>query len=250
MNVSLTLPAKQTIDPQSLPLVGRVKSWLDLKSIAMTQQKQDVTLQVAWQIFGTVEKAQTLNTPSFVLKTQGPHAQKIVVPEQEFYYSPVLPLPPLKDIKRRDNLVAPLMDTTTPILWLGVSFALFSLCGFMWLWLKDRLPWLPYRAGPMTLLLRQLTVAKQTLTEQQLRDIHTALNKSAGISLYPDNLNTLFVNAPYFVAEQQQVEQFFKQSWAVFYPKSTGDKAHVESAPTMQWVNNIAMAERLFRRQQ
>jgi hypothetical protein len=209
-----------------------------------------VTLFVAWQLFGTVEKAQTLKTPSFVLKTQGPQAQKIVVPAQAFYYSPVLPLPPIKDIARRDNIVAPLMDMTTPMVGFGVCLTLLLLCSLVWLWLKDRLPWFPYRAGPMTQLLRQLNAQEHTLSEQQLRAIHSALNQSAGASLYPDNLATLFDHAPYFASERGQIEQFFQQSWDIFYTDQSSGHRPIAAAPTIQWIKQIALAERLLRRTQ
>lgn len=248
MTVTFTLPMSQKIDENSLPLVGRVRSWLDIQSIQVTQHQQLVRLKMRWQLFASVEIAQRLKTPEIVLKTTGKPVQTIIIPQQTFYYSPVLPMPPIKDIKRRANLAPPSFDTAEPAIYFSVCFGLFFLCGFLWLWLKNRLTWLPYQAGPMAQLLRKLkrTTSSTGFNEQQLRDIHAALNESAGVSLYPHNLSRLFTHAPYFSNEINNVIQFFNQSWTHFYKDATLQPEPIDVTSTKQWIQRVAIAEQLF----
>lgn len=248
MVATFTLPMQQTIDEESLPLLGRVNPWLDIQAIQIKQHKQQVQLNVTWQLFATVEIAQKLKTPEIVLKTADKEPQTITIPAQAFYYSPVLPMPPLKNFKRRANLVPPSVDTAKPLLYFSVCLGLFLICGLVWLRLKDWLPWLPFKPGPMTRLARLLKLQSTELSLAQLREIHTALNQCAGMSLYPDNLSQLFQRAPYFSHEEDNVTQFFNQSWGLFYANNSPVKPAIDLQATQQWVQRVAMAERLFRR--
>lgn len=249
MVVTFTLPKQQTIDEESLPLLGRVNPWLDMQAFDIKQHKQRVQLNFTWQIFATVEIAQPLKTPEIILKTADKDPQTIIIPKQTFYYSPVLPMPPLKDIKRRANLVPPIVDTAQPLFYFSACLGLFFLCGLVWLWLKDWLPWLPFQPKPMTKLVRQLKLQSTGLTLTQLREIHTALNQCAGVSLYPNNLSQLFYRAPYFAHEEASVTQFFNQSWGLFYTEKSSTQPVIDFKATQQWVERVAIAERLFGRQ-
>lgn len=248
MQVTFSLQENQQIDQETLPLAGRVKHWIDIQSVQFNQQKQHVNLTINWQLFGTVERSEQLKTPQVLIKTIGKAPQTILIPQQAFYYSSVLPKPPLKDIKRRTDWTPPAFDTRTPFTWMSMCLGLLGICAFIWLWLKDKIPWLPYQPGPMTKLYRLLK--KQSIdhfTPAQLREIHNALNASAGSSLYPNNLATLFENAPYFQPYQTEIETFFHASWEAFYGDKTATKG-IDASQTMVWIEQTAIAERLTRR--
>lgn len=251
MHITFTLPTGKKIDEESLPLVGRVKHWLDIQSIQFTQEKQQVRLDINWQLFGTVEISQALKTPKLVFKTKDPEAQTIVIPQQTFYYSSMLPKPPLKDVERKPDQTPPYFETAKPLTLCVIGLGLLALCGFIWLWLKDKISWLPYQAGPMTRLSRALKkqsiLTATTFTLSQLREIHQALNASAGCSLYPNSLANLFTNAPYFESSKTEVEVFFNQSWQAFYADEKAAEA-IDIKTTMTWVQQMAIAERLSKR--
>lgn len=250
MVATFTLPRNHFIDEESLPLVGRVNHWLDIQSLDFSQDARRAKLHIKWQLFATVEIAQQLNTPQVVLKTSGENPQTITIPQQAFYYSPVLPMPLLKDISRRVDLTPPDFDEVQPLVHLSYCLVVLLIVGLAWLWLKDMLPWLPYEAGPMTKLSRQLKVQSTHFTQTQLRDIHAALNNSAGVSLYPHNLSQLFMHAPYFDGEQHNIKLFFDQSWQQFYRNEVVEAEAVEVLHHLAWIKRAAVAERLFRRQQ
>lgn len=250
MQARFELAAGEKIDPDSLPLVGRVRPWLDMTKVNFEQSDNIATLTTVWQLFATVEIAQQLTTPPIVLKTTGSKPTKLQIPSQKFYYSPVLPLPPLKDIERRANHQPPAFDTTTPMLKFLASLFVFGLLAFIWAWLKDAVPWLPFKPGPMTKLARSLKASHQaTLNQAQLKQIHAALNASAGQNLYGGDLSPLIQNAPYFANVQAQVADFFQASWQQFYAPEQVTAPAVQADEVYGWVKNMAVAERMYRKQ-
>jgi hypothetical protein len=251
MKVTFSLPDHAEVDEESLPLVGRVKPWLDIQHIQLEQKKQQVTLDIVWQLFATVEIAQMLKTPEIALKTKGAASSNIMIPAQAFYYSPVLPMPPLNEIKRKPNLNPPLFDTQTPMLLSGIFFIFFGIFTCFLLWLKDLIPWWPYHAGPMTRLYRTLKKSQfpnDAFNQQQLTAIHHALNLSAGVSLYPNHLDQLFLQAPYFQVEEDNIKAFFNQSWPVLYGDDAVGREIPQAQKNLAWIKRIAMAERVLRR--
>lgn len=250
MQATFELGKGEEIDPDSVPLAGRVRPWLDITEVDLAQSGQMVNLKVVWQLFATVEIAQQLSMPPIVLKTIGKHTHSLQIPPQTFYYSPVLPLPPLKDIKRRASQPPPAFDTTTPVIKLIICAVLLSVLALVWAWMRDALPWQPFRPGPMTQLARALkSPAHQntTLDQIQLKQIHQALNASAGESLYIDDLNPLINNAPYFSSVQSQVSAFVQASWQHFYAPTKAEPIQANSV--YAWVKEVACAERIYRKQ-
>ncbi len=251
MQATFELAKGEQIDPDSLPLAGRVLPWLDIAQVDLAQSGQTVTLKVVWQLFATVEIAQKISTPPMVLKASGKQAYQLQIPSQAFYYSPVLPLPPLKDIKRRTNQAPPAFDTTTPMIKFTACAVLFGLLALVWAWLSDALPWLPFKPGPMAELARSLkSLAHQntTLDQAQLKQIHQALNASAGESLYAGNYWPLMNNAPYFSCVQAKVDAFIQASWQHFYAPPQAQP--ILAKEVYAWVKQMAAAERVYRKQQ
>jgi hypothetical protein len=255
MHVQIKLPKNSTLDKERLPLVGRVKPWMDIREMKVQEKESGVIIDLTWQIFATVEIAQILKTPEISLKTAEKPEITILIPAQAFYYSPVFPMPPLKEIKRRENLAPPLIDEQTPFLGFIVSSILLILSLTVLIWLKNLIPWLPYKAGPIAKLAKKLKpeIRKLNSTKSfnltQLREIHQALNETAGISLYPNNLEFLFENAPYLIPEKNAMTTFFHRSWAQFYPSNQPSSMVIDVVETVRWVERSALAERLFRRQ-
>lgn len=244
MQVEIPLDPGQVLDTDSLPLTGRVRPWLDLHELRWMQKDRMLSLDLTWQLFATVEIAQKLHTPPIALRTR--QGQTLQIPAQAFYYSPVLPHP-MDPVSRRDNLPPFKADERTPLAAAGLLLLLALCSGLGWLWLHDRLFWWPRRPGPMTLLARRFRSfpAQGVLQHAQLRDIHEALNRSAGQSLYPHTLTQLFVVAPYLRVEQSAIAGFFECSWQVFH---AGLPPTLRAEEVRRWVLRCARDERLYRR--
>jgi len=264
MRAEFNLAKGLVFDPNSVPLKGPVNNWLDLRDISMSKSKNSddsskISIDFTWQIFGTVEHAQTLKIPAIQLQTIPPNESAksggnnrplaITIPVQGFKLSPVLS-PTITENKHRPHASPLRFDTRTPLTIGLICLALSLLCGGFWLWLMDKILWLPRNPGPITQLSRQLgkaIVAQQsTFSAEDLRTINKALADSAGQSLYPNTLSNLFENAPYLAAEKPAITQFFNASWQSFFTNNSMQSA-VNVAKTLGWIKRAAMAERLFR---
>lgn len=267
MRAEFNLAKGLVFDPNSVPLKGPVNNWLDLRSVMMDESKNSddsihIRIDFAWQIFGTVEHAQTLKIPAIQLQTTPPNDSAkandnnrpiaITIPAQVFHLSPVLP-PSIIEKEHRPYAPPLRFDTRTPLTIGLLCLGLSLLCGALWLWLMDEISWWPRNPGPIMQLSRQLSkagVAQQsTFSVADLRSIHKALASSAGQSLYPNTLDNLFERAPYLSAEKLAITQFFNDSWQSFFA-SGSTSSTVSVAETLAWIKRAAMTERLFRASQ
>jgi len=65
--VYLNLPSGVSLDPESLPLPGRVAPWMEVRSSRIDRGKQDggQSVIVRYQIFAEVEQTERLPIPAF-----------------------------------------------------------------------------------------------------------------------------------------------------------------------------------------
>ncbi len=242
MRVEIAVP-KASIDINSLPLEGRVTSWLDLRQLSVSGQNKATVLDVTWQLFGTVEYSQILKLPEIQIKTVGSHSTTIVVPAQSIYYSSVLPKT-IEVEKLRPNLSPFYFNETKPKYFAICSIIFTLIIGFCWLWIKDQLPWLPYKLGPIATLARRYRKYQHIqLSSSQLCEIHQALNATAKQNLYPHTLNALFDVAPFLSEDKASISQFIEYVWQILYAKSP---RVVSIDSVLPWLNRAAQAERLF----
>ncbi|NOS96936.1 MAG: hypothetical protein HOP25_00490 [Methylotenera sp.] len=278
MHAEFDLAKDLVFDPNSVPLKGPVNNWLDLRNVSMAEANnadggRKISIDFTWQIFGTVEHAQTLKIPAIQLQTipldnnesakdeiaQSSNSKSpakplaITIPAQGFHLSPVLP-PTITENKHRPHAPPLRFSERTPLMLAALFLSLGLLCGVLWLWLVDKISWWPRNPGPMTQLSRQLRqagVAQQSnFSSENLRTIHAGLARCAGQSLYPNTLANLFKKSPYLRAEKDAITQFFNASWQAFYEKTSQvNTSYISVADTLRWINRAAMAERLSRRQ-
>ncbi|MDO9203950.1 MAG: hypothetical protein Q7T42_08360 [Methylotenera sp.] len=280
MHAEFNLAKGLVFDPNSVPLKGPVNNWLDLRNVSMAEAKnadggRKISIDFTWQIFGTVEHAQTLKIPAIQLQTipssdsakaddnakdstaklAANKPLTITIPAQGFNLSPVLP-PTITENTHRPHAPPLRFNERTPLMVAIICLILGLLCGALWLWLQDKISWLPRNPGPMTQLARQLKQQKlsqqnigQVFTVENLRTIHAGLASSAGQSLYPNTLVNLFEKSPYLAAEKPAITQFFNASWQTFYEKNThSSTSNISVTDTLRWINRSALAERLSRR--
>ncbi len=260
MHAEIVLDKRYAFDPNSLPLKGPITPWLDLRDIAFTREKMPdeselIQIDFKWQLFGTVAEAQLINTPEILLRTlpvevvgnENQQTLLLHIPPHGFYLSPVLPEKLSDEEAPRPIIPPPRFDTATPLKLGLLNLALAFLLITYWLYIKDKIPWLPRHPGGMTLLARQIRAqgtAKQShLSEADIRMIHARLAGCAGQSLYPNTLDVLFEKAPYLVHEQDNIRQFFEASWQLFHQENTTSD-EISKDDTLAWIRRAAMAER------
>jgi len=264
MRAEFTLKKGDKLDPKSIPLKGPVTAWIDLRHVNLKQQENkdgstQITLDLIWQLFGTVLEAERIQLPAIIMHTlpveqneQETESLPITVPSQAIYLSPVFPELLTEEESLRPLIAPPRFDTSTPMRLAILCFIFALLLGGFYLWLQDRIRWLPRHPGAMTRLARQLrqqgTVKQDQFLTEDIRLIHAALAGCSGKSLYPNTLDFLFEYAPYLKAEQNQITDFFDDSWALFH-SAQNNKNVIDVADTMAWIRRAALSERLFRHQ-
>lgn len=224
-HVEITLPDGARIDPESLPLPGRVAPWLEVRRAALeSAHDTSQAFVVTYQIFAETEQATQAPLPEFHVRLRsGAGAADVTVPSRGFLLSPALPA----TLTDRDRELRPSPAPAPVPEGAVLAGALASLAvalaatGFL-LWRYDRLPFLPYAPGPLLRAWRSWRRrSRRALTGEEetalLRDLHGALNQSAGETLYPSTLQRLFDRAPYLAPQRVEIERVFVASWHRFY---------------------------------
>jgi len=223
--VEVSLPDGTRVDPESLPLPGRVAPWLEVRSATLEPAHAgSQALVVTYQIFAETEAATQAPLPEFHLRLRGTgDARDLAVPSRSFLLSPALQATLAdKDRELRPSPDPVRMPERGALAGALASFAVaLAAIGYL-LWRYDRLPFLPYAPGP---LLRAWRIwrrrSRRELTGDEetalLRDLHDALSQSAGETLYPSTLSRLFEHAPHLVPLRGEIERVFAASWQRFY---------------------------------
>jgi mxaA protein len=244
------LPSSASIEADSLPLPGRVAPWLEVRRtrIERRQAQGSQDFVVTYQIFAEVDEARRVPLPAFKFRVRdGERVRVVDVPAQSFLLSPALP----SSLTDEDRELRP---SPTPqelpqrrfIAGALASFAGAIASAIYLLWRYDRLPFLPHAPGPLARAWRRWRRRKGELSDAEqtalLRDMHAALNGSAGETLYPTTLPRLFERAPYLLPLRAQIEALFGASWTRFY--GAGDAASLPSASVLAMLRDAADRER------
>lgn len=226
--VVVSLPDGTTIDPESLPLPGRVAPWLEVRRATLEPARAgSATVVVTYQIFAEAEQATQAPLPGFSLRLRGAGGTgDIAVPSRAFLLSPGLPQTlGDKDRELRPSPAPARVAQTGAVGGLVASLAVALVAIGYLLWRHDRLPFLPYAPGPLLRAWRswRRRAARRLTGEEEtalLRDLHGALNQSAGETLYPSTLPRLFERAPYLAPLRGEIERVFAASWQRFYGRA------------------------------
>jgi len=233
--IDVALPAGTRIDPDSVPLPGRVAPWLEVRHTELAPPRAgSQTLGVTYQIFAEAEEATRAPLPEVHLRLRGADAGELTVPSRSFLLSPALPATLVdKDRELRPSPDPEHVPESPAITGALASLAVALVAAAYLLWRYDRLPFLPYAPGPLLRAWRSWRRrSRRALTDEEetvlLRDLHGALNESAGETLYPSTLQRLFDRAPYLAPLRAEIERVFVASWQRFYGRGDAPApAHV-----------------------
>jgi len=233
--IDVALPAGTRIDPDSVPLPGRVAPWLEVRHTELAPPRAgSQTLGVTYQIFAEAEEATRAPLPEVHLRLRGADAGELTVPSRSFLLSPAVPATLVdKDRELRPSPDPEHVPESPAITGALASLAVALVAAAYLLWRYDRLPFLPYAPGPLLRAWRSWRRrSRRALTDEEetvlLRDLHGALNESAGETLYPSTLQRLFDRAPYLAPLRAEIERVFVASWQRFYGRGDAPApAHV-----------------------
>ncbi|WP_420467052.1 hypothetical protein [Panacagrimonas sp.] len=218
--VRFELAADTRLKRESLPSLGPVQHWLELRELHWHDHGE---LVLRYQIFAAVEHSLRLALPALTLRFAAAQGEVVAtVAEQPFYLSPVLPPNLDTDSQTPRASPPPQLPHSAAARRLGLWAVLALLLALALAWHADRLPWLWRWPGPLTRLhrrLRRASVAASNLESyrQQLAEVHQAFAACAGQTLYRDNLDRLFAAAPYLRPLQTEIAAFFEHAHQYLY---------------------------------
>jgi len=252
MVISIKKPYK--LIPESLPIVGYQKRYrgqligIDLSDIKHSSKEHgdnvvhDLTL--SYQVWTNRNVVKNGALPAEYLhiinvESKGKEVVKFRIPSFEFNISPIARFGQIKIEEDMSPYRGPLLLDSAPEkqrLKIMLSILTLSLLGLIYMLGKHA--WLPRMGGPFAKSYRQ--IRKQANTPEGLQNavssLHTALNATAGHSLFNDNLDEFLAKKPAFNAIKTEIQHFFGLSNQVFFEPNAQHKA---GSDPLNWLSQF-----------
>jgi mxaA protein len=249
--ITLTIKKPYALIEESLPIVGYEKTYrgqpigVYLSAIKHTKKEEgdqvEHQLTLTYQILTSsvvAKRAAVLAEYVRLLNTESKDKElvKYRVPMWEFVISPLSVFGQIKVEDDMSQFRGPLLlDASSHKKNLNYLLAalVLSLLGLIYIIGKNA--WLPRMGGPFAKTYRNIKNQSNTPAgiQQAVTSMHTALNTSAGNSLFMNNLDEFLAKKPAFNAIKSEIAQFFALSRQVFFEPNA--KHDVGSNPT-QWL--------------
>jgi mxaA protein len=252
MVISIKKPYK--LIPESLPIIGYQKRYrgqligIDLSDIKHSSKEHGDTvihdLTLSYQVWTNRNVVKNGALPAEYLhiinvESKGKEVVKFRIPSFEFNISPIARFGQIKIEEDMSPYRGPLLLDSAPEkqrLKILLSILALSLLGLIYMLGKHA--WLPRMGGPFAKSYRQ--IRKQTSTPQGIQNavssMHTALNATAGYSLFNDNLGEFLAKKPAFNAIKTEMQQFFGLSNQVFFEPSA---QHQAGGDRLNWLTQF-----------
>jgi mxaA protein len=236
--VTLQVPAGLTLDEASLPRPGARGKALELRALRRTVaaghgsggRREDITLD--YQVFLSPPAVRTLEMPAFTLRYEGqPRAQELRVEAWPVTVAPLVPV----EVSPRRGLGELQPDEAPPLIdiqagrWrlAGYGVVLALLLAYLAA-VYLGLPWWGARHRPFGLAWRQLrrlpAQPSAPIWRDACRQVHAALNQSAGEVLFEHGVDRFAAQHAAFAGLRDDILQFLSLSRREFFA-SGGDLA-------------------------
>lgn len=241
MVISIKKPYK--LIPESLPIVGYQKRYrgqlvgIDLSDFKHSSKesgdavKHDLTM--SYQVWTNKNVVKNGALPAEYLhiintESKGKEVVKFRIPSFEFNISPIARFGQIKIEDDMSPYRGPLLLDSAPEkqrLKILLTILALGLLGLIYMLGKHT--WLPRMGGPFAKSYRQIRKLPNTPQgiQNAVSSMHTALNITAGHSLFSDNLDNFLAKKPAFNAIKTEIQQFFGLSNQVFFEPSAQHKA-------------------------
>lgn len=235
--VTLQLPAGQSLDATSLPQDTRRGQAIELRHVAQRSvwraDGRRIELRLDYQVFLSPPELRTLELPPIVLRlTGGPRVEELRVDAWPVTVGPLAPI----EARQREGLgdlrpdaVPPLADTGAAALRLATYGALaLLLLGYL-AYVYWGLPWAARRRRPFAVAWRALGHGPVPATPEQrqgaYRQLHAALNHTAGRVLFAHDVEGFVAAQPAFASLRDDLALFFERSQAQFFADADAAQA-------------------------
>lgn len=247
--VTVTIKHPYQLVKESLPIVGYEHRWkgqisgIELSNIATESsthgQDETHSIHLAYQIFTTGKLAKPAALRAEILKVRNLETKEVRQLRIPSFSMRVSPLSVFGAVKLREEMypfVPPLLLSTQQekrnVQLLSIALGL-SVLGLIYI--LGAYAWLPKMGGPFAKAYR--AIGKMPTDAGSLADglsaIHQALNKTAGQSVFKDNLALLFAQKPSFRHAEARLNEFFARSHRTFFES---EQAAMMSSEDKRWL--------------
>lgn len=233
--VTITIKKPYQLIKESLPIIGyehRYKgqvSGVELVKIqSTTSEKSDSethVLDLSYQIFKTGRVVKPAALHREVLKMRNTEKKKQIVqyalPAFTFRISPLSLIGQIRLDQEMYPFTPPLtLDNSKVIANLKILAVILALALLGLLYILGSRAWLPRMGASFAKAFRdikKMDVSSPEGMQEAVTRVHTALNKTAGASLFTNNLAAFIAENPAFAPAKTVIEQFFGLSHQVFF---------------------------------
>lgn len=236
--ITLTIKKPYQLIDESLPIVGyehRYKGQVSGIELSAINKKTTVNsdgethvLDLSYQVFKTGRVAKPAALRAEILRLRNTENIKEVVeyriPSFSFRISPLSVIGQVKLDQEMYPFIPPLtLDNSKIILRIKILAALLALVLLGLLYILGTHAWLPRMGAPFAKAYRDIKKMNESPEgiKQAVSRVHESLNKTAGASLFSNNLDAFLIRKPAFAPAKQEIEQFFGLSHQVFFEDSS-----------------------------
>ena len=241
--ITLTIKKPYQLIDESLPIVGyehRYKgqvSGIELSAInkktTVTSEGETHVLDLSYQVFKTGRVAKPAALRAEILRLRNTENVKEVVeyriPSFKFRISPLSVIGRVKLDQEMYPFIPPLtLDSSNVMFRIKLLAGLLGLALLGLLYILGTHAWLPRMGAPFARAYRDIKKMNESQDgiKQAVSRVHESLNKTAGTSLFSNNLDVFFIKKPAFAPAKQEIEQFFGLSHQVFFEDSSHKLHH------------------------
>lgn len=236
-DITLTIKKPYELVKESLPIVGyehRYKgqiSGIELYDI-QTEESQNAgsvthTLKLKYQVFTTGRVAKPAALRAEIVKIRNTDKKALFqyrIPLFNIRVSPLSVFGQVKLLEEMSPFTPPFHISSKQertILNAGIVVLALSLLGLLYI-LGTR-TWLPRMGAPFAKAYREIRHLPDSPEglQQAVARVHQALNKTAGSSIFNDNLQSFLAEKPSFSPMQQEIEHFFHLSRFTFFEQKS-----------------------------
>ena len=247
----VTIKKPYKLIDESLPIIGYQKRYrgqligIDLSNIKHTKKDDGDSvihhITLSYQVWTNKSTVKNGALPAEYLHiinvdSKGKEVVKFRIPSFEFNISPIARFGQIKIENDMSQYRGPLLLDNSPQkqrLKILLTLLVLSLLGLLYMLGKHA--WLPRMGGPFARSYRE--IRKQENTSQGIQkavsSLHTALNTTAGNSLFSVNLDEFLAKKPAFKAIETEMTQFFGLSRQVFFEPNA---QHQVGNDPIQWL--------------
>ncbi|MDO9392997.1 hypothetical protein [Methylotenera sp.] len=231
--ITLTVKKPYELVKESIPIVGYEHryqgqiSGIELVKISIEEKKNSdsVThvLHLSYQVFTTGKLAKPAALRAEIVKMRNTEKKELLqyrIPSFAFRISPLSVFGAIKLKEELSPLTPPLLiDSSNQKLHVKVLSSLLGLSLLGLLYIFGMHAWLPRMGAPFAKAYRDIRKAPDTTEglKQAVGRMHEALNKTAGTTLFGNNIESFLKTKPTFAPVKQDIEKFFSLSRQVFF---------------------------------